>query len=1057
MFNLSPSQEIVWLHEQVVPGSRSYNFTAFLDVRGPFYVAAFQAALAAVIAHHSGLRLELVDASGALARQRIREEVEPRFRVSDLSLEPDQDLAFQELLAGEAKEPIDVTEAPLLRWHLVKLDERHHRLIHVEHHLTHDGRSFTILLRDLFTAYRAHLDGGRPELAATRSYEEYVQLVGTASADARARSLKYWKQELRGAPLNVSLVGLGDFGAVRRHHGRQLRLRIEPDVAERLRENCRASGHTPFSTLLTLFGELLHRHSGQNELIIGTAVGNRPVGFEETIGMFVNTLPLRLHLRASAPGAEAVDDVTDTLLRALPHQDVPVQELTRALGAHATGSENPLFNVMFSAHDSALPDDETAGLKVALHEAINSGTTRFDLDVVLLPDDRRVVGARSGAAGMILIWDYDADVFGADAVDLLARRFLDLLRAYLADPYCPLGALAVQSAGALPDAGVSVDFELLNPLGAHDPASLALVSSREQLTYGDLDRRATALAERLRAAGVTVGQPVAVVVPRGVDSIVALLACLRLGAVYAPLSPDDPAPRLELLLERLKPSLVLATRSSSLSLPIERAVALLDGANFPAAAPAPVLDGGAYVIHTSGSTGVPKPALVSRTALAAYVRAITERYGLRAQDGVLLFAHPSFDVALEEVLPSLAAGCRLVLPQTEIPTGPELAAVLALRGVTVANLPTSYFLAVQSSLREAASDGRWSPRLIVLGGERLPAPALRGILDDTGAAVYNAYGVTEAVVTSVVHEVTEADTGTHGDIPLGQELPGARVHVLDDGLWPLPDGGVGELAIGGPMLADGYPGNEVITSARFVTLGSAGGQRVYLTGDRGYRDLSGELHFLGRLDNQIKLRGRRIEPEEIEVAVSATLGGRSCAVVLSGGAEAGPRLVGFLGGAEPLDQASLTAALALRLPGSHVPMDWVILESIPTLAGGKPDRAALARIASERDRAEAQRSQSDAGLADLEWNIVAQGWRVVLGHERFTASSHFFEVGGHSLLTAQLAAWLEPHLGSRPPLRVFFQHPVLADQVCILTGAGAQTGETTGLPRDRENRPGEQQ
>ncbi len=1051
MFNLSPSQEIVWLHEQVVPGSRSYNFTAFLDVRGQLSTAAFQEALAAVIAHHSGLRLELVNAYAAMAHQRIREDVKPRLRVSDLSVEPNQDRAFQELLAGEAREPLDFSEAPLLRWHLVKLDDRHHRLVHVEHHLIHDGRSFTILLRDLFAAYRSCLDGKRPELAATRSYEEYVRMVGAINADEKARSLEYWTQELRGAPLNVSLVGLGDFGAIRRHHGRQLRQRIEPDVAERLRENCRASGHTPFSTMLTLFGELLRRHSGQDELVIGTAVGNRPVGFEETIGMFVNTLPLRLLLGASVPGAEAVDDVTDTLLRALPHQDVPVQEVTRALGIHGRGTENPLFNVMFSAHDSALPEDETASLNVALYEAINSGTTRFDLDVVLLPDDRRVVGARSGAAGMILIWDYDADVFGADAVDLLAGRFRDLLRAYLADPHCRLGALAVQPPDTLPDAGMSIDLELLDPLGAQDPASLALISSSEQLTYGDLDQRATALAERLRAAGVKVGQAVAVVLPRGVDNIVALLACLRLGAVYAPLSPDDPTPRLELLLDRLQPSLVLATRSSSLSLPMERAVALLDGANFPAAAPGPVLDGGAYLIHTSGSTGVPKPVLVSRTALAAYVRAIIERYGLLAQDRVLLFAHPSFDVALEEVLPSLAAGCRLVLPQTEIPTGPELAAVLALRGVTIANLPTSYFLAVQSALREAAGDGRWSPRLIVLGGERLPAPALRGVLDDTSAAVYNAYGVTEAVVTSVVHEVTGADLSTHRDIPLGQELPGVRVYVLDDGLWPLPAGGVGELAISGPMLADGYPGYEELTSVRFATLGSADGQRVYLTGDRGYRDLSGELHFLGRLDNQIKLRGRRIDPEEIEVAVSATLGGRSCVVVLSSGAETGPHLVGFLEGSESLDQVSLTAALALRLPNSHVPMDWVMQESFPTLAGGKPDRAALARIASERDRSEAQLSQSEAGLDDLERNVVAQGWRVVLGHQRFTAGSHFFEVGGHSLLTAQLAAWLEPHLGSRPPLRVFFQYPVLADQTRILTGADAVTGETTGLPGDPEN------
>lgn len=365
---------------------------------------------------------------------------------------------------------------------------------------------------------------------------------------------------------------------------------------------------------------------------------------------------------------------------------------------------------------------------------------------------------------------------------------------------------------------------------------------------------------------------------------------------------------------------------------------------------------------------------------------------------------------------------------------------------------TSYFLAVQGSLREAASDGRWSPRLFVLGGERLPAPALRGILTDTGAAVYNAYGVTEAVVTSVVHEVTEADTTADGEVPLGVELPCVRVHVVDDGLWPLPPGGVGELAIGGPMLADGYPGHEEVTSARFRALASVGGERVYLTGDRGYRDLDGRLCFLGRRDNQVKLRGRRTELEEIEAAASAVLGGRSCAVVLDSDTEVGPRLVGFLSGAEPPDQASFATALTLRLPNSLIPSTWITLDGIPALADGKPDRAALARIASELGRAKARRPGPDVEFTDPGQALVARGWREVLGHDRFSADSHFFEVGGHSLLAAQLAAWLEPHLASRPPLRTFFQNPVLVDQARILTGLGAQTARTVGgAPADSEN------
>ncbi|MGW4894818.1 non-ribosomal peptide synthetase [Kitasatospora sp. NPDC004240] len=1045
MFALSPSQEIVWLHEQMLPGSRAYNFTAALDLWGTLDADALRAGLTAVLAHHAGLRLELVPRAEGLPAQRVADRAELRLRTSDLSAEADPEAAFRTLLAAEAEEPLDTEQAPLLRWHLVRIADGHHRLVHVEHHLIHDGHSFAILLRDLFTVYRAHVRGERAELPPARSYEEHARALADGTAD-RERGLAFWKRELDEVPLGLTLPGLARPGAVRRHRGGQLRQSIGADLAERLRERSRGDGHTPFSTLLTLFAELLRRHSGHRELVIGTAVGNRPLGFEGTVGMFVNTVPLRLRLDPAASSTDAVDEATDVLLRALPHQDVPVQELTRALGLHTTGADNPLFSVMFSAHDAALPDVQAPDLEVSLYEGYNTGTTRFDLDLVLLPDDRRVVGEKHGAAGMTLVWDYDADLFGEEVAELLAQRLLELLRDYLDRPEAALADLAVPAAvPAVPEAAaVPVAPAVLDPAAAHDPATLAVIAGAERLTYGDLDRRVGELVDRLTAAGVTSGRIVAAVLPRGVDSVVTLLACLRLGAVYAPLSSEDPAARLGLLLDRLAPALVLATRQSALALPADRpAPALLDGPAFPAARPGAVLDeGAAYVIHTSGSTGVPKPVLVGREALAGCVAALAARYGLTPADRVLLFARPSFDVALEEVLPSLAAGAALVLPQREVPTGPELVAVLAARGVTVANLPTSYFLAVREDLREALADGRWSPRLLVLGGERLPARALRGLTAGGAVSVLNAYGVTEATITSTVHEVGAADLaeddgegeGGLAEIPLGVELPGVRVHVLDEGLRPLPAGGVGELVIGGDLLATGYLGLPEVTDARFVTVPALGGERVYRTGDRGHRDRDGRLWFLGRQDNQVKLRGHRIELEEIEAAASAELGGRSCAVVLHRDPSTGPRLVGFLEGPGQPDQAALHTALAARLPGGLVPASWTALPAMPVLPGGKPDRAALARLAEEQPAPGSEPAAQEQVFTDPGEALIAEAWREVLGHDRFTAGSHFFEVGGHSLLAAQLAAWLEPRLGSRPALRTLFRNPVLADQARALTG-----------------------
>ncbi|MFF4390956.1 amino acid adenylation domain-containing protein [Streptomyces sp. NPDC001552] len=1057
MLPLSSSQEIVWLHEQMQPGSRAYNFTASLDLWGTLDTEALRRGLDATLARHPGLRLELVASTGSVPAQRVAPQCAPRLRTVDLSTEEDPEAAFARLLRTEAETPLDTFEAPLIRWTLVRLAERHHRLVHVEHHLIHDGHSFAILLDDVFRVYRAHVLGETLELPPASSYADHVQ--ERAEAAYAPESLDFWRAELRDQQHDLPLPGLTRPGARRKHHGGQLRQTIGADLTERLRAHARTRGLTPFSTLLGLFAELLRRHSGRSRMVIGTAVGNRPLGYEDAVGMFVNTIPLPLALDGAAPAQDAMDEVTDTLIRALPHQDVPVQELTRALGMHTSGADNPLFSVMFSAHDAPLPEIDVPGLDITLFEGFNTGTTRFDLDVVLLPDDRRGVTPRHGSPGMTLVWDYDMDLFGEDVARLVSGRFLGLLRAYLDSPETALADLepTVVEPAAEP-VPVPADREPLDPVAAHHPSQPALLCGARRLTYGELDDRVGSLAERLRAAGVTPGRPVAVVLPRGTDSLVALLACLRTGAVYCPLSPSDPPARLGLLLERLAPALVLIGDGTPV-LPEALPTARIDAPVLPAAHGTAELPGTAYVIHTSGSTGTPKPVAVGPDALVHHMTAAADRFGLTTSDRVLMFAQPSFDVALEEVLPTLHAGACLVLPEHEVPTGAELAELLASARVTVANLPTSYFLATREDLRPALRDESWTPRLLVLGGERLPVEALRGVLADTDATVLNAYGVTEAAISSTVHEISRDALAEGSEIPLGTELPGERVHVLDAHHRPLPSGAVGELAVAGPGLAQGYAGNAEVTAARFVHVDALDGQRVYLTGDLGYRGLDGLLYFLGRRDHQIKLRGHRIELEEIEAAASAVLGGRSCAVVLDREGPGAPRLVGFLeDGADgaAFDEKALHAELSRRLPGPLVPARWARLDSMPTLAGGKPDRTALSRRAAALDPDDAAtpepgtgsepRTGSEPGPAgttdvsdDPMTALLTEGWRTVLGHGRFDARSHFFHSGGHSLLAAELAAWLEPRLGTRPPLKVLFRNPVLADQADALATTALST------------------
>ncbi|MCR8573949.1 non-ribosomal peptide synthetase [Streptomyces sp. Isolate_219] len=1051
MLPLSSSQEIVWLHEQVQPGSRAYNFTAALDLWGTLDTEALRHGLAATLDRHAGLRLELVAVAGAMPGQRVAEACAPRLRTVDLSGAADPEAAFQELLRTEAETPLDTYEAPLLRWTLVRLGDDRHRLIHVEHHLIHDGHSFAILLRDVFTVYRGRVLGEPVELPPAPSYADHVRARSGDQATAeRQEGLEFWAGALREMSYDMPLPGLARPGARRRHHGGQLRQSIGADLSERLRAHARTRGLTPFATLLGLFAEMLRRHSGRSEMVIGTAVGNRPRGFEETVGMFVNTIPLPLRLDPAAPAEESMDEVTDTLIRALPHQEVPIQELTRALGLHTSGADNPLFGVMFSAHDAELPDIDVPGLDITLFEGFNTGTTRFDLDVVLLPDDRRGVGPRHGAPGMTLVWDYDADLFGEDVAKLLAGRFLDLLRAYLDAPGTALADLAPPPVPpALPAAAPEAPrHDPLDPATAHDRSLPALLVGARRITYGDLADRVAALAQRMLAAGVTAGQPVAAVLPRGADSVVTLLACLRTRAVYCPLSPSDPPARLTLLLERLNPALVLTSADTAVTVPDGLPSATVDTAVLPPARAAEAVPGAAYLIHTSGSTGIPKPVAVGRAALENHLTGVAGRFGLGAGDRVLLFAQPSFDVALEEVLPSLYAGACLVAPEREVPTGTELAELLAAARVTVANLPTSYFLATRQEMRPALRDGHWAPRLLVLGGERLPADALRAFLADTDSTVLNVYGVTEAAISSTVHEITRDGLTDGAEIPLGTELPGERVHVLDAHHRPLPEGAVGELAIAGAGLAEGYAGNPAVTEARFRRIEALGGERVYLTGDRGYRGRDGLLYFLGRLDHQVKLRGYRIELEEVEAAASAALGGRSCAVVLDREAPGGPRLVGFLESADedgPWDEQALHTELSRRLPSALVPGRWARLDVMPRLAGGKPNRTALTRRAAALEPAAPAAPAAETGdgqpaePADPMTALLVEGWREALGHGRFDLSSDFFRSGGHSLLAAQLASWLEPRLGQRPPLRLLFQNPVLTDQAAALAAVGTAT------------------
>ncbi|SCL26138.1 Phosphopantetheine attachment site [Micromonospora pallida] len=426
-------------------------------------------------------------------------------------------------------------------------------------------------------------------------------------------------------------------------------------------------------------------------------------------------------------------------------------------------------------------------------------------------------------------------------------------------------------------------------------------------------------------------------------------------------------------------------------------------------------------------------------ALSYLVGAIVDRYALTPDDRVLMFTQPHFDVALEEILPTLAVGARLVVPQSDLLGGPELVAVSAARSVTVANLPTSYLLTVGPELAAALRDGRWRPRLLVVGGERVTGESLRELAEAGTATVLNAYGVTEATVTSTVHEVTEEDLASPATVPLGTDLPGTRTYVVDRSGRPLPTGAVGEIAVAGPGLARGYLHDEPATERAFRQVDALGGQRVYRTGDRGYRDAAGRLHFVGRVDEQIKFRGYRIEPGEVRAVLVDHPRVRDAYVLLTTAQGTGEaQLVAYV---EPVgddgpEHRDLRAYLGDRLPEHLVPSAFVLVPELPRTPVGKIRRDDLPPVLATPVR-------QDVPLVSDQEEQIARIWREVLGVDRVGRTDNFFDLGGHSLLLLRVHARLVRELRLDLPVVTLFRFPTIEAIAAHLAGAD---GDATGRP-----------
>ena len=1037
---LSFAQERLWFLEQLTATGAAYNLPEAWDLEGELDVAALAAALTEICRRHRILRCRLRDALGRpvqiLAGHRRR-----RLPVVDLGgLGRRRRSAALRLSSQEARRRFDLERHPPLRATLLRLAPRRHRLLLTLHHGVADGWSRNVLRRELGALYRAARHGQAAPLA-----EPPIQYADFAAWQRRClagevmrRQLSDWRRRLGGlAPLRLPLDRRRP---VRRgHRGGRRQLAVEPRLAERLRQLGADHGASPYMTLLAAFLALLCRLSGQRDLAVGSLVANRGHRlFEGLIGLFVNSLVLRVDASGDPPFVEWLRRVREVVLEASARQDLPFEKLVAELAPERDLARNPLFQVVCVLHEAPAAV-ELEGLATAPVE-VDTGAARFDLSVHLWPSG-------DGLEGLVT---YDAELFDATTVERLARSYTELLAAVVADPKRPIDGLARLPRAARHQLAVewndrrrpappATAYELFAARAAATPEAPALVWGDGALSYGELARRAGMLAGRLRASGVGPERVVGLRLGRGPELVIAILATWRAGGACLPLDPGLPAERLALMAEDA--GAVCQLTGEGLAVPSPPAARSPD--------PAAALDLGhlAYVFYTSGSTGRPKGVTVSHRSLANRLRWGQETYPLGAGDAVLQLAETSFDFSLWEIAAPLAAGAKVVFPERAASDLEALTSTLRRQRVSVAHFVPSLLAAWLEVEGAGACDALTR---VFSGGEPLPSALFERFAGRLAARLDHQYGPTEATIDVSYQRARPPRRWRHlATVPIGRPIGGTDLHLLDSRLTPVPLGAAGELAIGGAGLARGYAGRPGLTAAAFVPhpLSLEPGRRLYSSGDLARQLAGGAFEHLGRLDRQVQLRGVRVELGEIEQLLLEQPAVRSAAALVERSAVVAfvvpRRIAGGPGAASSAGE--LRRALGLRLPAIMVPSRVVRLERLPRTPAGKVDRLALARVAAadtvgERDFV-APRTPIEALLAEI--------WARVLAVPEVGAHDDFFRLGGHSLIATRVISRIRGALGLEVPVRALFERRTVAELARSLERAPAAAAPPAAAARPR--------
>ncbi|MEU5169896.1 MupA/Atu3671 family FMN-dependent luciferase-like monooxygenase [Streptomyces mutomycini] len=1058
---LSPSQQRVWFLERMLPGRTAYNEVKAIELEGPLEVPALRSALRALVARHGQLRTVFREVAGE-PRQFTQAPGEVDFAVVDGTGHGSDAVAAT--LKAESGRRFDLADGPLFVTRLVRLGEHRHVLVLSLHHIVMDAASAAVLARDVSALYRAEVTGTPPVglPALTRTYADHARAqLDSLGGTKAAEDLSYWKKALDGDLPVLGLPTDRPRPAVMTSNGHALFRTLDAGLSSAVRALSRERRSTLFMTLLAGYATALQRVTGQDDLVVGTPMSDRTPAYEDVVGFFVNTLALRIDLSGDPDFLTLLDRVRGVALDAYDHADVPFEVVVRELAPARALDRTPVFQTLAEFETGDPFRFDMPGVRAT---PIDSGPDKALTDLSVYFTDQ--------PDGIRCHLEYNTDLFDEATIEALFGTFRDVL------------ARATGTEAAVPDAWRrgrsrqrtrSTVHALASRWAEAAPDRTAVISGAETLTYRDLDERAERLAAVLRDQGRD-GAPVALWLPRGTQLIVAMLASLKSGHGYVPLDPGQGWARAEAVLAESGAGILVVSGDEPPVRPpgtavVDAAAAIAwAGADAVPAPPEPPAVPGpeslCFAVYTSGSTGTPKGVAVPHRAVVDLCQWHHERFGFTADDRSAAVCSQSFDAAVLEIWPALAAGATVVVADDTVRKDPAaLARWYADQRIDFSILPT----ALGKGVLELPDDLQPPLRHLLLGGDVLSTRPRAGVPYET----VNVYGPTEVTVLCTTQTVEPAAAGEPGaPIPIGRPVDNVTLRVLGGHGREVPAGEVGELYVGGPGVATGYLGRPDLTAERFVPDPLGGGRTLYRTGDLVCWDGSGALMFRGRSDDQVKIRGYRVEPEE----VTRTLGGLpgvAEAVVLArpdhrGEARLAAYVVPVMATAQGQETADrLTEELAARLPDHLVPRAWAVLPGLPLSGNGKLDRAALPEpslITAVEGPAPSGRARTAAPVpaVDVEARLRAL-WAEEFGIDAGTlgGETSFFDLGGHSITAIRLANSVREEFGREYPVARFYEEPTLRAMAAYLgrdeagtrsaggPGRGENVGGTAGDVLDR--------